>query len=236
MTMGIPPTGHSTGSVDDARVDMDLEETSASVAGQLVQKSGSKEALRLAHTSTSRLARTSTSTTTTTTTMMGSENGRSTGSVDDARVDMDMEEITGAVVRKLVEKSGSTSLQKEASRSAGTSTTATTTTTGMQKIGDPTGCTEKAVDAAEFAVELEETTTEAAVGQPMADPKSTSLNKKEVVRSAHTSTTTTTTGMQKIDEGNEEENKIQGMKTRNWRKIILSFAIELNGQEGEDIR
>jgi hypothetical protein len=46
----------------------------------------------------------------------------------------------------------------------------------------------------------------------------------------------TTTGMQKIDEGNEEEEEILGMKTRNWRKINLSFAIELNGQEGEDIR
>jgi hypothetical protein len=45
-----------------------------------------------------------------------------------------------------------------------------------------------------------------------------------------------TTGMQKIDEGNEEEEEILGMKTRNWKKINLSFAVELNRQEGEDIR
>jgi hypothetical protein len=32
-----------------------------------------------------------------------------------------------------------------------------------------------------------------------------------------------TTGMQQIDEGNEEEEEILGMKTRNWKKINLSF-------------
>jgi hypothetical protein len=71
-----------------------------------------------------------------------------------------------------------------------------TTMTGKQKIGDII-----TVDAAETAMELEETTTSAAVGQVRANPK----NKKEVATSAHTSTMTTTTGMQKIDEGKEEE-------------------------------
>jgi hypothetical protein len=44
----------------------------------------------------------------------------------------------------------------------------------------------------------------------------------------------TTTGMLKINEENEEEEEILGMKTRNWRKINLSFAIELSGQDGDD--
>jgi hypothetical protein len=42
--------------------------------------------------------------------------------------------------------------------------------------------------------------------------------------------------MQKIDEEDEEEEEILGMKTRNRRKINLSFAIELKGQDGDDIR
>jgi hypothetical protein len=46
---------------------MDLEETTEEVVGKSVERSGSKEALRLARTSTSRLAGTSTSTTTMTT-------------------------------------------------------------------------------------------------------------------------------------------------------------------------
>jgi D-ribose pyranose/furanose isomerase RbsD len=99
-------------------------------------------------------------------------------------------------------------------------------------VSRPPGRTEIAVD--EVAKELEETTTAVAVGQSRAN---SNLKKKEASRSASsTSTTTTTAGMQKIDEGNEEEEEILGMKTRNWRKINLSFAIELNGQEGEDIR
>jgi hypothetical protein len=45
-------------------------------------------------------------------------------------------------------------------------------------------------------------------------------------------------GMQKIDEEGEEEEEedIVGTKTRNWRQINLSFAVELKGQDGEDIR
>jgi hypothetical protein len=42
--------------------------------------------------------------------------------------------------------------------------------------------------------------------------------------------------MQKIDGENEEEEEIIGMKIRNWRKIKLSLAIELSGQEGDNIR
>jgi hypothetical protein len=51
MTMGLfdddappPPTEQSTGSVNNARVGMDLEETTAEVVGKLVEKSGSTEA------------------------------------------------------------------------------------------------------------------------------------------------------------------------------------------------
>jgi hypothetical protein len=70
----------------------------------------------------------------------------------------------------------------------------------------------------------------------------TTPNKEQVARSASststtaTTTTATTTGIQKIDEGKEEEEEILGLKTRNWRKINVSFAINLNGQEGEYIR
>jgi hypothetical protein len=55
--------------------------------------------------------------------------------------------------------------------------------------------------------------------------------------SASTSTSaTTTTGMKKIDEEDEEEEDELKMKTRNWRKINLSFTVELDGQDGEDIK
>jgi hypothetical protein len=44
-----------------------------------------------------------------------------------------------------------------------------------------------------------------------------------------------TTGMQKIDKGTdeeeEEEEEIFGMKTRNWRKINISFQINLDGED-----
>jgi hypothetical protein len=67
---------------------------------------------------------------------------------------------------------------------------------------------------------------------------STSLQ-NEAARSAPTSTSTSTTatstGMKKINEEDEEEEEILGMKTRNWRKINLSFAVVLDGQDGEDI-
>jgi hypothetical protein len=69
---------------------------------------------------------------------------------------------------------------------------------------------------------------------------STSLQ-KEAARSAR-SGMTTATGMKKIDEEDEEaqeeeeeEDELK-MKTRNWRKINLSFAVELEGQDGEDIK
>jgi hypothetical protein len=141
--------GHSTGSVDDERVGMDLEE---SVAGQSMEKSAAarqsveksvnnslqKKASRSAS-GTSRLANTRTSST-----MMGS-NGHATG-VDGARVGMDLEKIAGQLMEKSVaagqsvEKSGNTSLQKEISRSAsGTSRLANTSTTMMGLNGYSTG-------------------------------------------------------------------------------------------------
>jgi hypothetical protein len=126
--------GQSTGSVNDERVGMELEK-SAPVAGQSVEKSGitplQKEISRSA-TSTSRVAKkiTSTSATTMMGSMMGS-NGHSTGSVDDARVGMDLEKIAGQSM-----ESRSNSIQKEAPKSAGSTSTSTTTTTGMQKIDE----------------------------------------------------------------------------------------------------
>jgi hypothetical protein len=56
--------------------------------------------------------------------------------------------------------------------------------------------------------------------------------------STSTMTTTKTAGMKKIEKEDEEEEEeeLLGMKTRNWRKINLSFAIELSGEDGDDIR
>jgi hypothetical protein len=42
-----------------------------------------------------------------------------------------------------------------------------------------------------------------------------------------------TTGMQNIE---EEEDEILGIKNSNLRKINLSFTVALDGQDGEDIR
>jgi hypothetical protein len=121
-------SGQLTGSVDDERVGMDLE---ASVAGQSMEKSTAaeqsieksrnnslqKKASRSANTSTSRLANTSSSTSST---MMG-WNGHSTGLVNDERVVMELEQ-SEVFAGQSVEKSETTSLQKEISRSANTST------------------------------------------------------------------------------------------------------------------
>jgi hypothetical protein len=198
---------------------MNLEETSALGAGQSVEKSRNtslqKEAAVSANTSTSRLAHTSTSTTT----VMGL-NGHSTG-VDNARVGMDLEKIA----RQSMGKSGNNSLQKKAPRSA----TSTSTTTTMM----PTNRQSTELYDARVGMDIEEVT-----GQSMEKSGSNSLQKEapKSASSTSTSTKTTTTGMQKIDEGNEEEDEILGLKSRNWRKINLSFAIDLNGQEGEDIK
>jgi hypothetical protein len=46
------------------------------------------------------------------------------------------------------------------------------------------------------------------------------------------------TGMKKIEEEDEKEQEEEelGTKSRNWRKINLSFAVELGGDDGDDIR
>jgi len=106
---------------------------------------------------------------------------------------------------------------------------------GLDDDGDPpAGHTEEAEDNGDIGMDIEETTDEF-LKILEKNSGSTSLQ-KEAARSVGKTTTTTTTGMQKIDEGNEEEDEILGMKTRNWKKINLSFAVELNGQDGEDIR
>jgi hypothetical protein len=125
-------------------------------------------------------------------------------------------------------------------------------TMGFDDDGEPTTAqTEAAVETVEDRMELEET-TEVVVGNMEKNAGSTSLQ-NEAARSARTSTTTTvtatgtktstttttttTTGMKKIDEEDEEEEEeILGMKTRNWRKINLSFTVVLDGKDGEDIR
>jgi hypothetical protein len=88
-------------------------------------------------------------------------------------------------------------------------------------------------------MDLEETSEEVA-GQSIEKSGSSSLQKEAVRSSACKTMTMMTmvmaTGMQKIDEGNKEEEVILGMKTRNWKKINLSFAVEVNGQDADDIR
>jgi hypothetical protein len=115
---------------------------------------------------------------------------------------------------------------------------------GFDDDGDPpAGQTEEADDTGDVRMGFEETTEEF-VRNMEKNYGNTSLQ-KEAERSAHTSTsgtsttaTTTATGMKKIEEEDEEEEVELGMKTRNWRKINLSFAIELGelGDDGDDIR
>jgi hypothetical protein len=104
--------------------------------------------------------------------------------------------------------------------------------------GPRSGQTEEALDTAVVGMDFEETTDEF-IKNLGKNSGSTSLQ-KEAARSARTSTSTsgTATGMKKIEEEDEEEEEEEelGMKTRNWRKINLSFTVVLDGQDGEDIR
>jgi hypothetical protein len=105
-------------------------------------------------------------------------------------------------------------------------------TMGFDDDGDPPGGqTEEAEDNGDVRMGFEETTEEFVRNL---EKNAASSLEKEAARSARTSTsgTTTATGMKKI----EEEDEL-GVKTRNWRKINLSFAIELGelGDEWDDI-
>jgi hypothetical protein len=112
--------------------------------------------------------------------------------------------------------------------------------TGFDDDGDPTvGLTEGAVDTVDDRMDFEETTEEFVRNL---EKNSVSSLQKEAERSARTSKSTSTmataTGMKKIEEEEEEEEEeeILGTKTRNWRKIKLSFTVVLEGQDGEDIK
>jgi hypothetical protein len=110
-------------------------------------------------------------------------------------------------------------------------------TIGFDDDGDPTaGRTEEAVNTVEDRMDYEETTEEFVRNL---EKNAASSLQKEAERSARTSTSTsaTATGMKKIEEEDEEELEDElGMKTRNWRKINLSFTVVLEGQAGEDIK
>jgi hypothetical protein len=127
--------------------------------------------------------------------------------VDNVDDRMDYEETTYAFLKNLEKNSGSTSLQKEAEM------------TGMKKT----------IGTAEEGMDPEQT----------AETPRWQLMKNS---STSTRTTTAATGMKIIeeaDEGQEDEEEEQdelGMKTRNWRKINLSFTIALDGQNGYNIR
>jgi hypothetical protein len=110
-------------------------------------------------------------------------------------------------------------------------------TMGFDDDGDPPAeGTEEVEDNGEVRMGFEET-TDKFIKNLEKNSGSTSLQ-KEAARSARTSTMATATGMKKIEEEDEEEQEEDelGLKTRNWRKINLSFTIELEGQDGEDIK
>jgi hypothetical protein len=169
--------GQLIGSVDDDDDD-DVERSGmeasvarqsmekSTAAGQSVEKSGynslQKKASRSAF-GTSRLTNTSTSTSTSTSTgtrtMMGS-NGQLTRSVNVERVGMELEQ-SELVAGQSVEKSGITSLQKEISRSA-TSTSRvakkSTSTSTMTMMGSMMGSNgySTGVDDARIGMDLRE--------------------------------------------------------------------------------
>jgi hypothetical protein len=113
-------------------------------------------------------------------------------------------------------------------------------TMGFDDDGDPTtGRKEEAMDTVYDRMDFEEK-TDKFVKNMNKNYGRTSLQ-KEAEKSARTSTSTaaTATGMKKIEEEDEEEEEKEvGMKTRNWRKINLSFAVELGelGDDRDDIR
>jgi hypothetical protein len=125
--------------------------------------------------------------------------GRTEEAEDIGDVDMDIEETTYEFLKNLEKHSGSTSLQKEVARSAGTSGTTTTTCTA---IGTTTGIEEEGMDRWQLRMNSSTSTSTIAM---------------------------TATGMKKIDEEDEEEQEEDElkMKTRNWRNINLSFTVEL---------
>jgi hypothetical protein len=136
--------------------------------------------------------------------------GQTEEAEDNGDVGMDIEETTEEFLKNLEKNSGSTSHQKEAARSAGTSGTSTATaTTGME------------------------------LGQTAETPR-WQLRKNSSTSTSTSTSATIATGMKKIDEedeeAQEEEEDELRMKTRNWRKINLSFAVELVGDDGDDIR
>jgi hypothetical protein len=143
---------------------------------------------------------------------------------------MDIEETTDEFLKNLEKNSGSTSLQKEEARSACTSSG---TTTGIVEEGmDGTTTATATTGIAEDEMVLE-------LGQTTETPRW--QLRKNPCTSTSTSATIAT-GMKNIDEEieeeqEEEEDKLR-MKTKNWRKINLSFAIELGelGDDGDDIR
>jgi hypothetical protein len=104
---------------------------------------------------------------------------------------------------------------------------------GFDDDGDPpAGQTEEAEDTGDDRMDFEETTEEFVKNL---EKNAASSLQKEAARSARTSTMLT--GMKKIEEEEEEEEEEElGMKTRNWKKINLSFTVVLEGQDGEDIK
>jgi hypothetical protein len=101
-------------------------------------------------------------------------------------------------------------------------------TMGLEDEGDlTTGLTGVADDSVEVTMDLEEVSLSIA-GKSMGQSGRSSLQ-TEAAKTA----SNTTTGMQKIDKGKEDEDKdeVLGLKTRNWRKIKISFEVELNGDE-----
>jgi hypothetical protein len=152
---------------------------------------------------------------------------------DNGDIGMDIEETTDEFLEIFEKNSGSTSLQKEAARSAhtGSGTTAATATTGItMATATATGMT---TGIAEEGMELEQTAE-----TPRWQLRKNSKSPSSTSTSTSKSGTTAATGMKKIEEEDEEEQEEDedelALNTRNWRKINLSFTLELEGQDGED--
>jgi hypothetical protein len=99
-------------------------------------------------------------------------------------------------------------------------------TMGFDDDGDPRGGQTEAVETEEDGMDFEESAEEFVRNL---EKKAASSLQKEAARTSTSTSTTTAKGMKKIDEEDEEEQEEDelGLKTRNWIKINLSFAIEL---------
>jgi hypothetical protein len=134
--------------------------------------------------------------------------GQTEEAVDTVVIGMDIEETTDEFLNTLGKNSGSTSLQKEAARSARKSSTMATMTA-------TTGFAEEGMERWQYRKDSStsistSTSTMTATGMKKIDEED-----------------------EEAQEEAEEEDKLK-MKTRNWRNINLSFAVVLEGRQQDE--